>query len=195
MKARGTLPRAFIGFLEPRRSTPMIDNQNDAFAQYEAQARLRAELAREVTPLNKAALFAVLQAAGVQCVTVHVDGAGDPGHRASGQNHAFRQPQPAFRARIQARRQCSHQLRESPVMQPLRQFGTRARRPRRSTPSLRRTHGPEVRSRMARRFVSPKDANIPRPLRRRHAASQGGAACYSGPCCDFRTQPIAMCPG
>ena len=60
MKARGILRRAFIGFLEPRRSTPMIDNPNDAFAQYEAQARLRAQLAREVTPLNKAALFAVL---------------------------------------------------------------------------------------------------------------------------------------
>ena len=41
----------------------MIDNPNDAFAQYEAQAHLRAQLAREVTPLNKAALFAVLQAA------------------------------------------------------------------------------------------------------------------------------------
>ena len=79
MKARGILPRAFIGFLEPRRSTPMIDNPNDAFAQYDAQARLRAELAREVTPLNKAALFAVLQAAGVQRVTVHFDGAGDSG--------------------------------------------------------------------------------------------------------------------
>ena len=57
----------------------MIDNPNDAFAQYEAQARLRAQLAREVTPLNKAALFAVLQAAGVQRVTVHFDGAGDSG--------------------------------------------------------------------------------------------------------------------
>ncbi|HET6184556.1 MAG TPA: hypothetical protein VFA03_13310 [Acetobacteraceae bacterium] len=51
----------------------MIDNPNDAFAQYEAQARLRAQLAREVTPLNKAAMFAVLQAAGVQRVTVHFD--------------------------------------------------------------------------------------------------------------------------
>ncbi|MGC8507873.1 MAG: homocysteine S-methyltransferase family protein, partial [Thiomonas sp.] len=48
-----------IGFLEPRRGTPMIDNPNDAFAQYEAQARLRTQLASEVTPLNKAALFAV----------------------------------------------------------------------------------------------------------------------------------------
>ena len=57
----------------------MIDNPNDAFAQCEAQARLRAELAREVTPLNKAALFAALQAAGVQRVTVHFDGAGDSG--------------------------------------------------------------------------------------------------------------------
>ena len=57
----------------------MIDNPNDAFAQYEAQARLCAELAREVTPLNKAALFAVLQAAGIQRVTVHFDGAGDSG--------------------------------------------------------------------------------------------------------------------
>jgi hypothetical protein len=57
----------------------MIDNPNDAFAQCEAQARLRAELAREVTPLNKATLFAVLQAAGIQCVIVHFDGAGDAG--------------------------------------------------------------------------------------------------------------------
>ena len=57
----------------------MIDNPNDAFAQYEAQARLHAQLAREVTPLNKAALFAVLQAAGIRHVTVHFDGAGDSG--------------------------------------------------------------------------------------------------------------------
>jgi hypothetical protein len=57
----------------------MIDNPNDAFAQYEAQAPLRAQLARVVTPLNKAALFAVLQAAGIQRVIVHFDGAGDSG--------------------------------------------------------------------------------------------------------------------
>ena len=48
MKARGILPRAFIGFLEPRRSTPMIDNPNDAFAQYEADARLQ-----ELPPASK----------------------------------------------------------------------------------------------------------------------------------------------
>ena len=57
----------------------MIDSPNDAFAQCEAQARLRAQLAREVTPLNKAALFAVLQAVGVQRVTAHFDGASDSG--------------------------------------------------------------------------------------------------------------------
>lgn len=57
----------------------MIDNPNDAFAHYEAQARLRTQLASEVTPLNKAALFDMLQAAGIQCVIVHFDGAGDSG--------------------------------------------------------------------------------------------------------------------
>ena len=57
----------------------MIDNPNDALAQYEAQARLRAELAREVTPVNKVALFAVLQTARIRHVTVHFDGAGDSG--------------------------------------------------------------------------------------------------------------------
>ena len=36
-------------------------------------------MAREATPLNKAALFAALQAAGIKCVTVHFDGAGDSG--------------------------------------------------------------------------------------------------------------------
>ena len=57
----------------------MIDNPNDSFAQHEAQTRLRARLACEVTPHNKAALFAVLQTAGIHLVTVHFDGAGDSG--------------------------------------------------------------------------------------------------------------------
>jgi len=35
-----------FGFPGPRRITPMIDNPHDAFAQYEAKARLRVQLAR-----------------------------------------------------------------------------------------------------------------------------------------------------
>ena len=48
MKARGILPRAFIGLPEPQRTAPMIDNPNDAFAQYEADARLQ-----ELPPASK----------------------------------------------------------------------------------------------------------------------------------------------
>ena len=57
----------------------MTNDQDDTFAQYEAQARLRTQVAREVTPLNKTALFDALEKAGVQLVTVHFDGAGDSG--------------------------------------------------------------------------------------------------------------------
>ncbi len=57
----------------------MTNNQDDAFAQYEAQDRLRTQVAREVTPLNKTALFDALEKAGIRLVTVHFDGAGDSG--------------------------------------------------------------------------------------------------------------------
>ena len=57
----------------------MTNDQDGAFAQYEAQARLRTQVAREVTPLNKTALFDALEEAGIQLVTVHFDGAGDSG--------------------------------------------------------------------------------------------------------------------
>ena len=61
----------------------MIDNPNDAFAQYEAQARLRAQLAREVTPLNKAALYDAHETIPGQFITVRFVKIDESGRRCS----------------------------------------------------------------------------------------------------------------
>ena len=57
-------------------SAPTVNPDWEA---WQAQARERDRLAKEVLPANKAALFDVLAAAGIVTVTVRFDGYGDSG--------------------------------------------------------------------------------------------------------------------
>ena len=66
-------------------STPTV---NPYWEAWQAQARERDQLARDVLPANKAALFDVLAAAGISVVTVRFDGYGDSGQSGDIEAHA-----------------------------------------------------------------------------------------------------------